>query len=41
MDVDSLEGWLLKKKGKDKSSYLSSAFSSDNRRWFKVKEVQV
>lgn len=29
-----LEGWLIKKKGKDK------VFSLDNRRWFKIHEVR-
>lgn len=37
-DIESLEGWLVKKKRKEKSSNL---FGSDTKRWFKVRKVEV
>lgn len=36
-DIESLEGWLVKKKRREKSSL----FGSDTKRWFKVRKVEV
>jgi hypothetical protein len=33
-----LEGWLLKKKSKEKSSVL---FKGENQRWFRIQDVEV
>lgn len=33
-----LEGWLLKKKSKEKSSVL---FKNENLRWFRIQELEV
>jgi hypothetical protein len=37
VEIESLEGWLMKKKKQSALSFLGS----ENKRWFKVKEVQV
>lgn len=38
IDVSSLEGWFVKKRGPNKHKVLS-ILSSDTKRWFKVKEL--
>lgn len=39
VDINALEGWLLKKKGAGSTPSVFSMISNDNRRWFKVREV--
>eukprot|EP01035_Chromulina_nebulosa_P019336 gene19336-25200_t len=36
--IESLEGWLIKKKSNENTSF--SLFKKDNKRWFKVKQVK-
>ena len=40
IELESLEGWLLKKKRKDKNK-LFGMLGEDTRRWFKIQKLKV
>lgn len=37
--IEDLEGWLYKVKTHEKSGFLRKLTGSDNKRWFRVKEL--